>query len=80
MIDLQFYPTPLNLARKAWSKFRNNNFIRVLEPSAGNGDLLLGMPGSSTMYRRSVPIDCCEIDMAKHPYLRFFVRSWRCRD
>ena len=70
MIDLQFYPTPLNLARKAWSKFSNRNFIRVLEPSAGNGDLLLGMPGTSTMYRRSVPIDCCEIDLGKHPYLR----------
>ena len=37
MDDLQFYPTPKELALRAWSLFKNKHFTRVLEPSAGNG-------------------------------------------
>lgn len=37
--DLQFYPTPLALAVKAWQKFKNRQVSRLLEPSAGKGDL-----------------------------------------
>ena len=70
MIDFQFYPTPLSLARRAWAKFRNKNFVRVLEPSAGNGDMIKGMPGFGSQYGRCAPVDCCEIDIGKHATLR----------
>jgi len=41
MIDnLQYYPTPLALAIKAWKLFKNKHFIRVLEPSCGEGHLV----------------------------------------
>lgn len=65
--QLQFYPTPLWLARKAWSKFQKP-FTRILEPSAGNGDLAFAAPVHETRWR--VPIDCCEIDITRHPQLR----------
>jgi hypothetical protein len=68
--DFQFYPTPPELATKAWAKFKNKEFIRVLEPSAGNGDLIKAMPYFSSRYRQDIPVDCCEIDLAKHPTLR----------
>lgn len=70
MIDFQFYPTPLSLASKAWSKFKNKNFGRILEPSAGNGDLIKGMPGYGDRYNREYKVDCCEIDIGKHATLR----------
>lgn len=70
MVDFQFYPTPLSLATKAWAKFRNKNFVRVLEPSAGNGDLIKGMPYFYGDHRRSISVDCCEIDISKHALLR----------
>lgn len=67
----QFYPTPPDLARKAWSKFKNKNFIRVLEPSAGEGDLVTAMPGWDDRYGRGRPaVDVLEIDVTKHPTLR----------
>lgn len=70
--NLQFYPTPEDLARKAWSKFKDKNFIRVLEPSAGNGDLAQANPSNDGWrgYRSAIAIDCCEIDIEKHPILR----------
>ncbi len=69
MIDsLQFYPTPKSLAEKAWSMFRERDFTRVLEPSAGNGDLLAAAPSNGWMGR--TPIDCIEIDITRHPRLR----------
>ncbi|HHV49172.1 MAG TPA: DUF4942 domain-containing protein [Rhodocyclaceae bacterium] len=68
MNDLQFYPTPTALALKAWGKFKNREFTRVLEPSAGNGDLAFAAPRD--YYSRRVKIDCCEIDISRHPTLR----------
>lgn len=70
MTDFQFYPTPLSLATRAWAKFRNKDFVRVLEPSAGNGDLIKGMPHFGDRYGRTIPVDCCEIDINKHATLR----------
>jgi len=73
MEDFQFYPTPDSLARRAWKKFQNKEFVRVLEPSAGNGDLAKGHPWSSERsfyYKRSIPIDCCELDVGRHAVLR----------
>lgn len=70
MSDFQFYPTPLVLASKAWGMFKNKNFIRVLETSAGNGDMLLGSPRFGDRRSGPIPVDCCEIDMTKHATLR----------
>lgn len=68
-MDVQFYPTPPNLARRAWLKFKDRNFIRVLEPEAGNGDLALAYPENGRARRLVLP-DVCEIDISKHPTLR----------
>jgi hypothetical protein len=68
MKDLQFFPTPRWLAEYAWGKFKNREFTRVLDPSAGEGALLEAMPrdwrGESL-----APVDCIEIDVSKHPTL-----------
>ncbi|WP_445369531.1 DUF4942 domain-containing protein [Methylomonas sp. BW4-1] len=65
--NLQYYPTPEALSIKAWETFKNKNFVRVLEPSAGEGHLLKPRP-----YKRwqQIPVDCIEIDINKHPILR----------
>jgi len=67
-MDLQFYPTPPELARRMWEKFKNKEFVRVLEPSAGEGHLAEGRPHDSYS-GRSVPVDCIEMDVTKHPLL-----------
>lgn len=71
MDQLQFYPTPPDLARRAWAKFKDQDFVRVLEPHAGNGDLATVNPKDryTDSYRSILP-DCCEIDIAKHATLR----------
>ncbi len=69
-MDFQFYPTPPDLAYRAWKKFQTT-ISRVLEPSAGNGDLLQNHPFETQWGRRGAPpIDCCEIDISKHAVLR----------
>ena len=70
MDDLQFYPTPPDLARRAWKKFKNKDFDRVLEPSAGNGDLADADPRVDEWNRRPVKPDCIEIDISKHATLQ----------
>jgi len=65
----QFYPTPKTLAEKAFAKFKDRHFVRLLEPSAGDGALLEGMPQPS-YHSRPAPVDCIEIDMGKHAGLR----------
>lgn len=72
MDALQFYPTPKDLARRAWAKFKNRNFVRVLEPHAGNGDLALaGVVGEDDYhFGRKILPDCCEIDISRHATLR----------
>jgi len=65
----QFYPTPKTLAEKAFAKFTDRHFVRLLEPSAGDGALLEGMPQPS-YHSRPAPVDCIEIDMGKHAGLR----------
>jgi hypothetical protein len=68
MIDHnQYYPTPESLSVMAWSRFKNRDFARVLEPSAGEGHLLKGCPNR---HWQKIPIDCVEIDIEKHPILR----------
>ena len=74
-MDIQFYPTPKSLAHKMWNKFNNKNFLKILEPQAGEGDLALSDPwgyaeSNNRHYHRTLPIDCCEIDVSKHAILR----------
>lgn len=70
MDNLQFYPTPPDLARRVWKKFKSD-FVRILEPSAGNGDLLHNHTFGYEWERRGAPgIDCCEIDVSRHATLR----------
>lgn len=67
--EFQFYPTSEQLSKRAWSKFKNRAFTRVIDPSAGNGDLLVGAP-KANWSRHSMSVDCIEIDSRKHPLLR----------
>lgn len=77
---LQFYPTPKALAKRMWDKFTDRDFRRVLEPSAGAGDLLKGAPffcddDDGGWLRRSgrrggEKVDCIEADLSRHPSLR----------
>jgi predicted RNA methylase len=70
MDDFQFYPTPASLAVRAWAKFKDRDFTKVLDPSAGDGALLVTAPGGRGMYGRCMAVDCVEIDMSKHDALR----------
>lgn len=69
-MDFQFYPTPKELGRKLWAKFKNREFLRVLEPGAGDGDLAIVAPWDFGRNQTRCPIDCCEIDISKHGRLR----------
>lgn len=68
----QFYPTPIDLAARVWSKLNNRHPDRVLEPSAGKGHLLKGMNDGRYGYgSQTYPhVDCCEIDFRHHSELR----------
>jgi hypothetical protein len=68
MCDLQFYPTPPVLAYKAFTKFKNKSFVRILEPSAGRGDLLAGFITGN--HSRTDLIDAIEIDLDNQAILR----------
>ncbi len=73
MRDLfQFYPTPLDLATRVWSKLNDKHPDRVLEPSAGKGHLLKGMHDRRYSYgaQSYAHVDCCEIDVRHHSDLR----------
>lgn len=72
MSDFQFWPTPPSLARRVWAMFKNRDFVRVLEPSAGDGALADAHPWENDRYFRGANkvIDCCEIDVTKHAVLR----------
>lgn len=67
MIDHQFYPTDQVLAARAFSKFSGSNIIRLLDPSAGRGDLLY--PAYRFLGGKS-RIDCVEIDLENQAILR----------
>ena len=72
--DFQFYPTPPALAERAWQMFQKKDPDRVLDPSAGNGDLLLpGRKGcrhyDHSQRHRGVRFDAIEINPERHPLL-----------
>jgi hypothetical protein len=68
-MDAQFYPTPPALAARAWAKFKNRHFSRILEPSAGEGDLVVAAPFWGQSHRR-IAVDVIELDVSKHAGLR----------
>ncbi|MDD5056584.1 MAG: DUF4942 domain-containing protein [Sideroxydans sp.] len=70
MNDLQFYPTPPDLARRAWKKFKNHDFKRVLDPEAGNGDLADANPHVDSWRSKQFKPDCIEIDITRHATLQ----------
>ncbi|CAA9890785.1 conserved hypothetical protein [Candidatus Methylobacter favarea] len=69
----QFYPTPLSLASKALAKFKSHKYLRILEPSAGRGDLLAPLLDTCNHRYSSFntnKIDCIEIDLENQAVLR----------
>lgn len=72
--ELQFYPTGRELAQQAWNMFENKEISRLLEPSAGRGDLVMArLPEPRHQYdqpRLSFEWDAVEIDASHHPLLR----------
>lgn len=66
MQEFQFYPTPYALAVRAWKLFKNTTFTRVLDPSAGEGDLVKPF----SRYQSVRNWDAIEIDPSKHGKLR----------
>lgn len=70
MIDtLQHYPTPPEIAQRAWKMFRTRNVVRLLEPSAGKGDMITPLI-AHRWDRPSFAWDAIEIDARHHAALR----------
>jgi hypothetical protein len=60
-----FYPTPAALAYKLIEglSFGNNGCLRILEPSAGKGDIVAVIQKKmDSYYRENATIDCIEVD------------------
>lgn len=70
MKDNQFYPTGRSLAAKAYDKFKNKDVVRMLEPSAGRGDLLEPALSRNSHSLRNASIDCIEMDFDNQAVLR----------
>ena len=65
---LQFYPTGRQLAERAFGTFKNRSFTRVLEPSAGRGDLLAPLQDWRSWSRP--PADVVELNLDNVAVLR----------
>lgn len=70
MNELQYYPTPLRVAQQAWKMFNDRDFVRVLDPSAGNGHLFEGNLSSKWRHGMEMKCDAIEMDITKHATLR----------
>lgn len=73
MDSYQFYPTPLVLARRAWALFQRREVSRLLEPSAGKGDLLAPHCPANGMRGYEAPRfrwDAIELNLEHHARLR----------
>ncbi|MBN6739181.1 DUF4942 domain-containing protein [Acidithiobacillus sp. MC6.1] len=68
----QYYPTPKSLASRCWQKFENRVIVRLLEPSAGTGELLHPVIHhcQEHYHRDSAKVDAAEIDLSRHARLR----------
>lgn len=72
--DLQFYPTPFGLAKRAWALFkidpRCNHTSKLLEPSAGTGDMFGPvLDGLREWERERISWDAIEINAEHHAKL-----------
>lgn len=67
-MDFQYYPTPKSLARFAIEQFTDRNPSRILEPSAGRGELAQSLKDSFPHHRMT--IDCVELDLDNQSILR----------
>jgi hypothetical protein len=65
-MNYEFYPTPFSLTQQMIAKFETKNYKRILEPSAGRGDLLKTLING----RYETKIDCIEIDLDNQAILR----------
>ena len=61
MFGVQFYPTPEQLADKMVSKLRLKNYMSVLEPSAGKGDLIKALARSVKGTGYKFDLSCIDI-------------------
>lgn len=78
--SFQFYPTPTDLALKAWAKFENKSIVRLLEPSAGQGNLITALRDNQELgfsHKRKFPYfshherwEAVELNPNFHPLLR----------
>lgn len=63
----QYYPTPRALAHRAWALFKDKDIVRLLEPSAGTGDLVA--PRTEARYCH-LQWDAIERNPERHARLR----------
>ena len=71
MFGVQFYPTPEKLADKMVSKLRLKNYMSVLEPSAGKGDLISALSRRAKEEGYKFDLNCIEIS----PELRAILKD-----
>lgn len=66
-----FYPTPSPLASELVSGIEWGKIQNVLEPSAGNGNLIHAVLEKAYLYTNSLSVDCVEIDPSLRAILTF---------
>lgn len=71
MFGVQFYPTPSQLAARMLDKVDWSKVQFALEPSAGKGDLAMGIRNRMKQEKKPFQLDCVEID----PDLRAVLRE-----
>jgi hypothetical protein len=67
---LQYYPTPRALAERAWAKFQEHDISRLLEPSAGTGELVAPRLPERHGRERAFEWDAVELDVRHHARLK----------
>jgi hypothetical protein len=67
---LQYYPTPCALAERAWAKFQQQDISRLLEPSAGTGELVAPRLSGRHSRERTFEWDAVELDPRHHARLK----------
>lgn len=65
----QYYPTPPSLVRRMLGMFNNKNFVRMLEPESGRGDMA-EIAQNHLKYHGGAKVDCIELDVSKHANLK----------
>lgn len=71
MFGVQFYPTPEKLADKMVSKLKLKDYMSILEPSAGKGDLVSALSRRAKETGYKFDLNCIEIS----PELRAILKD-----